>query len=77
MAIYDLLAGVAGPGGSVTLICKKCVAAAQDAKASLTILKVCSLCGMPLGEWKTEAERDAELQDFVERVKRNLKRGPR
>ena len=73
MAIYDLLAGVAGPGGTVNLICKRCVTAAQDASTSESILKVCSICGMPLGEWKTVAERDAELRDFIDQVKHHLK----
>jgi hypothetical protein len=33
------------------------------------ILKVCSNCGMPLGEWRTEAERDAELHELAEKVR--------
>ncbi len=72
MAIYDQLAGVAGPGGTVVLVCKKCMVAAQDARTPSTIVKVCSKCGTPLGEWTTAAERDAELREFEERVKRGL-----
>jgi len=36
---------------------------------SLTILTVCSNCGLPLGEWTTEAERNAELHEFAEKVR--------
>lgn len=70
MAIYDQLAGVAQAGGSVALICGRCVVPAEDARTPSTILKVCANCGTPLGEWATEAERDAELEDFNERVRR-------
>ncbi len=69
MAIYDQLMGAPGVGGRVVLLCKVCKAPAQDAQ-STTILKVCSKCGTPLGEWETEVERDAELKDFEETVKR-------
>jgi len=75
MAIYELLGGTAGPGGTVQLICRKCVAAAQDATSESTILKVCSNCGMPLGEWSSVAERDAELITFAAEVKRKLAQG--
>jgi hypothetical protein len=34
----------------------------------LTILKLCSNCGLPSGEWATDAERDAELNEFAGRV---------
>lgn len=70
MAIYDQMMGATGVGGHVILLCKTCEAPAQDAKTASTVLKVCSKCGTPLGEWKTEAERNAELRDFAERVKR-------
>ena len=70
MAIYDQLMGAPGVGGRVVLLCKVCKAPAQDAK-STTILKVCSKCGTPLGEWATEAQRDAELKEFEEKVKRH------
>lgn len=71
MTIYNQLMGARGVGGRgrVVLLCKTCKAQAQDAK-STTILKVCSKCGTPLGEWATEAERDAELKEFEEDVKR-------
>jgi hypothetical protein len=69
MTIYDQLMGAPGAGGRVVLLCKVCKAPAQDAK-STAILKVCSKCGTPLGEWATEAERDAELKEFGENVKR-------
>ncbi len=67
--IYDQLKGVKDARGRILLLCKECNSPAQDARA-LTILKVCSNCGMPLAEWATEAERDAELHEFAERVRR-------
>jgi len=69
MPIYDQLMGAPGAGGRVVLLCKVCKAPAQDAKSTM-ILKVCSKCGTPLGEWATEAERDAELEEFGDKVKR-------
>jgi hypothetical protein len=66
--IYDQLMGVRDSTGHVQLLCKECKAPAQDAR-SLTLLKVCSECGVPLGEWITEAERDAELHQFAEKVR--------
>ena len=66
--IYDQLMGVKDNTGHILLLCKECDAPAQDAK-SLTILKVCSNCGTPLGEWTTEAERNTELHEFAERVR--------
>jgi hypothetical protein len=69
MAIYDGLMGAPNSDGRVVFLCKVCKAPAQDAK-STRILKVCSICGTPLGEWETEAERDAELNDFADTVKR-------
>jgi predicted amidophosphoribosyltransferase len=68
MMIYDQLMGVKDKTGHILLLCKECNAPAQNAK-SLTILKVCSNCGQPLGEWATEAERDAELHEFAEKVR--------
>jgi predicted amidophosphoribosyltransferase len=67
--IYDRLMGVKDNMGHILLLCKKCNAPAQDAKTS-TILKVCSNCGLPLGEWRTEAERNAELRKFAEQIRR-------
>ena len=67
--IYDRLTGVKDKMGHILLLCKECNAPAQDAK-TLTILKVCSNCGMPLGEWTMEAERNAELHEFAEKVRR-------
>jgi len=69
MAIYEQLMGAPGAGGRVVLLCKTCKAPAEDAH-STTILKVCPKCGIPLGEWKTEAERDAELKEFEETIRR-------
>jgi hypothetical protein len=69
MAIYDQLAGAPGAGGRVVLICKKCQVAAEDAKTGQTVLKVCPQCGTPLGEWNTEAERNAELEEFQNKAK--------
>ena len=66
--IYDQLVGVITDGGRIQLLCGECKAPAQDCK-SLTIQKVCVRCGIPLGEWMTEAERDAELNDFAEKVR--------
>ena len=68
--IYSQLLGVKDNQGHVLLLCNDCKAAARDARA-LTILKVCSNCGIPLGEWLTEAERDTELEAFAAEVKRN------
>jgi hypothetical protein len=67
--IYDQLMGVKDTDGHVLLLCSECTAPAQDAK-SLTFLKVCSKCGIPLGEWTTEAERNAELHEFAEKVRK-------
>lgn len=72
MAIYDQLMGAPGAGGRVVLLCRTCLVPAEDAK-STTVLKVCPKCGTLLGDWKTEVERDAELKEFGENVK---KQGP-
>ena len=75
--IHELLRGAPGPGGTVQLVCGKCVAVAQDAfTENSRVLKVCSKCGAPLGEWATVAERDAELAVFVEEIKRRLNQRP-
>jgi hypothetical protein len=66
--IYDQLMGVKDARGRILLLCKECNSPAQDEK-TIMILKVCSNCGMPLGEWRTEAERDAELHEFAEKVR--------
>jgi hypothetical protein len=66
--IYDQLMGVKDVRGHVQLFCKLCNAPAQDGKG-LTVLKVCSKCGVPLGEWITEAERNAELREFARKFK--------
>ncbi len=66
--IYDNLMGVKDAQGRILLLCSECNAPAQHAK-SLTILKVCSNCGILLGEWATEALRDAELHEFAEKVR--------
>jgi len=42
---------------------------ARSATHPLKMRKVCSNLGMPLGEWRTEAERDAELHEFAEKVR--------
>jgi hypothetical protein len=68
MMIYDQLMGVKDARGRILLLCKECNSPAQDEK-TIMILKVCSNCGMPLGEWTTEAERNAELHEFAERVR--------
>jgi NMD protein affecting ribosome stability and mRNA decay len=66
--IYDQMVGVKDATGHVQLLCKVCNAPAKDAR-SVTVLKVCSKCGMRLGEWRTEAERNAELREFAAKVK--------
>ena len=66
--IYDQLVGVTTDGGHILLLCAECKSPAKDCK-SLTIQKVCVRCGIPLGEWITEAERDAELREFAEKVR--------
>jgi NMD protein affecting ribosome stability and mRNA decay len=68
--IYAQMMGVKDNQGHVLLLCSECNSPAQDARA-LTILKVCSNCGIPLGEWITETERDTELEVFAAEVKRN------
>jgi hypothetical protein len=65
--IYPQLMGVRDSTGHVQLFCKLCNAPAQDGRG-LTVLKVCSKCGVPLGEWITEAERNAELREFAKKV---------
>jgi hypothetical protein len=32
-------------------------------------MKICSECGVPLGEWIDEDDRDAELHQFAEKVR--------
>jgi hypothetical protein len=70
MAIYERLMGEVGLGGHVVLACRECRAPAEDAKSE-HVLKICSSWGMPLGEWATEAERETELRDFQELVKKH------
>jgi hypothetical protein len=69
MAIHERLMGAPGDGGGVDLSCRICKVPAEDA-GSTKLLKVCPKCGMPLAEWETEAERNSELKDFEESVKR-------
>jgi NMD protein affecting ribosome stability and mRNA decay len=68
--IYDQMVGVKDALGHVQLLCKVCNAPAKDAKSE-TVLKVCSKCGVRLGEWRNETERNAELREFAAKVKRN------
>jgi hypothetical protein len=72
MAIYERLSATV-VDGHVELVCKECRAPAIDA-TSEHVLKVCSNCGMPLGEWASEAERDAELKGFVDTAKQHSAR---
>ena len=67
--IYDQLMGVKDNTGHILLLCGDCNVPAQDAK-TLTIMKLCPKCGLPLGEWTTEAERNSELHEFAEKVRR-------
>jgi predicted amidophosphoribosyltransferase len=71
--IYDRLMGVKDSMGHILLLCRECNAPAQNAKTSM-ILKVCSQCGLPLGEWTTEAERNAQLREFAEKIRRQSSR---
>jgi ribosomal protein L37E len=68
--IYDQMLGEMDSSGHVLLLCRECGAPAQDAR-SLTVLKVCSRCGIPLGQWITETERDTELKEFAAKVKQD------
>ena len=74
MAIHEQMGGAPGPGGTVVLVCRTHNTAVTDAYSEGRILKVCSFCGTPLGEWNSVAERDAELGVFVEQVKAALKK---
>jgi hypothetical protein len=65
--IYDQLMGVKDASGHVQLFCKVCKALAKDGRGS-TVLKVCSQCGVRLGEWVTETQRNAELREFAKKV---------
>jgi NMD protein affecting ribosome stability and mRNA decay len=51
-------------------MCRDCNTPAEDANTPDTILKVCPQCGMLLGEWVTESQRNAELRKWAERIKR-------
>jgi hypothetical protein len=55
--IYDQLMGVKDSSGYVQLFCKVCKAPAKDGRAS-TLVKVCSQCGVRLGEWVTETQQN-------------------
>jgi hypothetical protein len=69
MAIYyGNLLPTLDAGGRLVLSCKTCKGPAQDANSGTVLLKVCSNCGMPLGEWETETERQEELKDLAERL---------
>jgi hypothetical protein len=72
MAIYERMSATV-VRGRVMLVCGDCGGPAIDA-TSEQILKVCSRCGKPLGEWATEAERDAELSGFVALAKQHSAR---
>ena len=65
--IYPQLMGVKDATGHIQLVCKLCNAPAKDGKGS-TVLKVCSKCGVPLGEWTTKTQRNAELREFAKKV---------
>jgi len=65
--IHPQLIGVKDATGHVQLFCKVCKAPAKDGRGS-TFLKVCSKCGVRLGEWITEAQRNAELREFAKKV---------
>ena len=66
--IYPQLMGVRDSSGHVQLFCKECKAPTQDTRG-LTLMKICSECGVPLGEWIDEDDRDAELHQFAEKVR--------
>jgi hypothetical protein len=69
MPIYEQLMGVLDASGHVVLMCRVCKTPAKDANTPKTILKVCSQCGMPLGEWGSKPQRNAELRKWAQRVK--------
>jgi hypothetical protein len=61
--------------GGVEFVHAECGAIAEkatgaQAKEELSYLMVCSMCGTPLGEWHTQAEREQELNAFAEKTKR-------
>jgi len=68
--IYEDLRGVKDADGHVILLCAKCNSPARDEKRK-TVQKVCSNCGLILGEWTTTATRNAELRQFAKQVKRD------
>jgi hypothetical protein len=59
--------------GSVVIFCGHCGGPAIDAQSD-AILKVCSTNGTVLGQWDTAAQRDAELAEFVDGIKRHYER---
>ena len=65
--IHDQLMGVRDSTGHVQLFCKMCKVPAKDGRGP-TLLKVCSKCGVRLGEWITVAQRNAELREFAKKV---------
>lgn len=50
--------------GRVVLGCRYCNRGRPVDAQAHGILKVCSFCGSPLGEWDTENQRDTELREF-------------
>ena len=69
--IYKHLLGLKDADGYVILLCAKCNSPARDEKRK-TVQKVCSNCGLILGEWTTIASRNAELREFAKQVKRRV-----
>ena len=50
--------------GRVVLGCRNCNEGRPVDAQSDDILKVCSFCGTPLGEWDTTRERDREIRKY-------------
>jgi hypothetical protein len=50
--------------GRVVLGCRNCNKGRPVDAQSDEILKVCSFCGAPLGEWGTTQERDREIRKY-------------
>jgi len=73
--MIDGLLGVKTVEGQVLFFCKKCQQVAEAAtgatdKADLVYMLICPNCQHTLGEWITQAEQDAELRAFREKVLR-------
>ena len=75
--MIDGLLGVKDVHGLVQFLCQECKIPVNKGKGAQnssqsTHLLVCPSCGKTLGEWLTEAMRNAELRALAKKVRQGI-----